>query len=62
MSGVYNIPLAEMGANFEKSESTKSFFGSGAVIAQLLKDNGQIPMIPDFADTFDAQFVEAMAK
>ncbi len=62
MSGVYNIPLAEMGANFEKSESTKSFFGSGAVIAQLLKENGQIPMIPDFADTFDAQFVEAMAK
>lgn len=62
MSGVYNIPLAEMGANFEQSESTKSFFGSGAVIAQLLKDNGQIPMIPDFADTFDAQFVEAMAK
>lgn len=62
MSGVYNIPLAEMGANFERSESTKSFFGSGAVIAQLLKENGQIPMIPDFADTFDAQFVEAMAK
>ncbi len=62
MSGVYNIPLAEMGANFEQSESTKSFFGSGAVIAQLLKENGQIPLIPEFADTFDAQFVEAMAK
>lgn len=62
MSGVYNIPLAEMSANFEKSDSTKSFYGSGAVIAQLLKDNGQIPMIPDFATTFDAQFVEAAAK
>ncbi|WP_235981272.1 ABC transporter substrate-binding protein [Aquipseudomonas ullengensis] len=62
MSGVYNIPLAEMASNFEKSDSTKSFFGSGAVIAQLLKDNGQIPVIPDFAATFDAQFVEALAK
>lgn len=62
MSGVYNIPLAEMTKNFEKSEATSSFYGSGAVIAQLLKDNGQIPTIPDFADTYDAQFVEAMAK
>ena len=62
MSGVYNIPLAEMGKNFEKSDATSSFFGSGAVIAQLLKDNGQIPAIPDFAQTFDASFVQAMAK
>lgn len=61
MSGVYNIPLAEMGKNFEPSEATSSFYGSGAVIAQLLKDNGQIPAIPDFADTFDAQFVKALA-
>ncbi len=62
MSGVYNIPLAEMGRNFEPSEATSSFFGSGAVIGKLLKDNGQIPAIPDFASTFDAQFVEALAK
>ncbi|MBD9483175.1 ABC transporter substrate-binding protein [Pseudomonas sp. PDM14] len=62
MGGVYNIPLAEMAKNFEQSEATSSFYGSGAVIAQLLKDNGQIPLIPDFADTFDAQFVEALAK
>lgn len=62
MGGVYNIPLAEMAKNFEQSEATSSFYGSGAVIAQLLKDNGQIPVIPDFADTFDAQFVEALAK
>lgn len=61
MSGVYNIPLAEMSKNFEPSEATSSFYGSGAVIAQLLKDNGQIPAIPDFADTFDAQFVKALA-
>lgn len=62
MSGVYNIPLAEMGKNFIKSEATSSFFGSGAVIGQLLKDNGQIPAIPDFASTFDAQFVETLSK
>ncbi len=62
MSGVYNIPLAEMGKNFEKSDATSSFFGSGAVIGTLLKDNGQIPAVPDFATTFDASFVEALAK
>ncbi len=62
MAGVYNIPLAEMGKNFEKSDATSSFFGSGAVIAQLLKDNSQIPAIPDLAQTFDAQFVQALAQ
>ena len=61
MEGVYNIPLAEMGKNFIPSSETTSFFGSGAVIGQLLKDNGQIPLIPDFATTFDAQFVEGLA-
>ncbi|MBB2494703.1 ABC transporter substrate-binding protein [Aquipseudomonas ullengensis] len=62
LSGVYNIPLHEMGKNFEKSDATTSFYGSGAVIADLLKANGQIPVIPDFADTFDAQFVEALSQ
>jgi NitT/TauT family transport system substrate-binding protein len=62
MSGVYNIPLAEMGTNFAKSDATSSFYGSGAVIAQLLKDNGQISAAPDFAQTFDASFVESLAK
>lgn len=62
MSGVYNIPLAEMSKNFSPSSETTSFFGSGAVIAQLLKDNGQIAAIPDFASTFDAQFVAALLK
>lgn len=62
MGGVYNIPLAEMSKNFSPSSETTSFFGSGAVIAQLLKDNGQIAAIPDFASTFDAQFVAALLK
>ena len=62
MSGVYNIPLAEMGKNFTESTATSSFYGSGAVIGQLLKDNGQITTVPDFAQTFDASFVETLAK
>ena len=62
MSGVYNIPLAEMGKNFTESTATSSFYGSGAVIAQLLKDNGQISAVPDFAQTFDASFVNALSK
>jgi len=62
MEGVYNIPLNEMPRNFRKSDDTLSFYGSGAVIAGLLKKNDQIPMIPDFADTFDASLVQAIAQ
>ncbi len=62
MSGVYNIPLNEMETNFTKAEATTSFFGSGAVIAKLLKDNGQIAEIPDFAKTYDDQFVKALTE
>lgn len=62
MAGVYNIPLSEMATNFEESESTMSFFGSGAVIADILIKNQQIPAAPDFADTFDASFVEALTQ
>ena len=29
---------------------------------KLLKDNGQIPTIPDFSQTYDAQFTEALAQ
>lgn len=61
MSGVYNIPLAEMMTNFTPSEQTTSFHGSGAVIGKILVDNGQIPAVPDFAKTYDAQFVKALA-
>jgi NitT/TauT family transport system substrate-binding protein len=51
-----------MGANFVPSAATSSFYGSGTVIAELLKSNGQIAAIPDFAQTFDASFVEALSK
>ena len=62
MEGVYNIPLDEMGKNFIESEETTSFYGSGAVIADLLVKNKQIPSVPDFADTFDASFVSDLTE
>lgn len=62
MAGAYNIPLAEMGKSFTPGDDTHSFHGSGAIIAKLLKDNGQIPTIPDFSQTYDAQFTEALAQ
>jgi NitT/TauT family transport system substrate-binding protein len=37
-----------------------SFYGSGAVIADILVKNQQIPAAPDFGDTFDASFVDAL--
>ena len=62
LAGAYNIPLAEMGKSFTPGGDTHSFHGSGAIIAKLLKDNGQIPSIPDFSQTYDAQFTEALAQ
>lgn len=60
--GVYNIPLKEMPAAFVKSKDTKSYYGSGEVIAGLLKAKGQIDKIPAPEATMDAQFVNALAK
>ena len=51
-----------MGRNFVESTETTSFYGSGAVIADLLLKNKQIPAIPDFADTFDASFVSELTE
>jgi len=62
LSGVYNIPLAEMPKAFVKSSATTSYYGSGEVISQLLKAKGQIAAIPATAATFDAQFVNALTK
>lgn len=62
LSGVYNIPLAEMPKAFVKSSATTSYYGSGEVIAQLLKAKGQIAKIPATEDTFDASFVAALTK
>lgn len=62
MSGVYNIPLAEMPKAFMKSTATTSYYGSGDIIGQLLKAKGQIAKIPAAEDTFDASFVSALTK
>jgi NitT/TauT family transport system substrate-binding protein len=62
LSGVYNIPLAEMPKAFVKSTATTSYFGSGEVIGKILLAKGQIKAIPATEATFDAQFVTAMTK
>jgi NitT/TauT family transport system substrate-binding protein len=62
MAGVYNIPLAEMPAAFEKSDSTKSYYASGEIIGGILKSKGQIAAVPSAESTFDAQFVRALQK
>ena len=62
LSGVYNIPLAEMPKAFVKSKETTSYYTSGAIIGTLLKVKGQITALPPTESTIDAQFVNALAK
>jgi NitT/TauT family transport system substrate-binding protein len=62
LSGVYNIPLAEMPKAFMKAKETTSYYASGEIIGELLKAKGQIKAIPAAEATFDAQFVTALTK
>jgi NitT/TauT family transport system substrate-binding protein len=62
LGGVYNIPLAEMPKAFVKSTETKSYFGSGKIIGELLLAKGQIKTIPATEATFDASFVTGLVK
>lgn len=62
LSGVYNIPLAEMPKAFVKAKETTSYYASGEIIGQLLKTKGQITAVPSIDTTFDAQFVTALTK
>jgi NitT/TauT family transport system substrate-binding protein len=62
LSGVYNIPLAEMPKAFVKSKETTSYYASGEIIAELLKAKGQITTVPATEATFDATLVKALAK
>ena len=62
LSGVYNIPLAEMPKAFVKSKETTSYYTSGEIISELLKAKGQITTVPAAESTFDAQFVTALTK
>ncbi|HET7794261.1 MAG TPA: ABC transporter substrate-binding protein [Rhizobacter sp.] len=62
LTGVYNIPVAEMPKAFAKAKETTSYYASGEIIAELLKAKGQITTIPATEATFDAQFVNALTK
>lgn len=60
LSGVYNIPLAEMPKAFQKSKETTSYYASGEIISSILKTKGQITTVPPTEATMDAQFVTAL--
>jgi len=60
LTGVYNIPLAEMPKAFLPAKETTSYYASGEIIAQLLKAKGQITTIPATEATFDAGLVKAL--
>lgn len=62
LSGVYNIPLAEMPKAFQKSKETTSYYASGEIISNILKAKGQITTVPTTEATLDAQFVNALQK
>lgn len=62
LSGVYNIPLAEMPKAFVKAKETTSYYASGDIIGELLKAKGQISKIPATEATFDASLVQALVK
>lgn len=60
LSGVHNLPLAEMPQAFVKGTATTSYFASGEVISGLLKAKGQIKQAPATEATIDARFVKAL--
>jgi NitT/TauT family transport system substrate-binding protein len=60
LSGVYNIPKAEMPNAFMKAKVTTSYYASGEIIGQLLKAKGQIKTVPATEATFDAALVKAL--
>lgn len=60
LTGVYNIPLAEMPKAFAPGKDTTSYYASGEIIGQLLKAKGQITTVPPTEATFDASLVKAL--
>jgi len=47
---------------FVKAPEPTSYYASGEIISQILKNKGQITAIPTTESTFDAQFVTALTK
>lgn len=62
LPGIYTLPMAEMQKSFVKSKETTSFYGSSAVIGEILLDKKQIKAVPPAEATFDSQFVSAIVK
>jgi NitT/TauT family transport system substrate-binding protein len=62
LEGVYNMPAGELAKVFVKSKETTSLYGSGAVIAPILKAKGQITSIPKTEDTYDDSVLKSMMK
>jgi NitT/TauT family transport system substrate-binding protein len=62
LSGVYNIPLAEMPKAFTKGKETTSYFASGEIISGILKAKGQITTVPTTESTIAPQFVGELTK
>jgi NitT/TauT family transport system substrate-binding protein len=62
LTGVYNIPAAEMPASFKAGKDTKSYFVSGEVINEILIKSKQIKAPVAIKTTMDDSFVKAFAK
>lgn len=62
LTGVYNIPLAEMPKTYAKGKDTTSFYVSGEVINEILIKNGQIKKAAAIPATLDDRYVKALLK
>jgi NitT/TauT family transport system substrate-binding protein len=62
LTGVYNIPLAEMPKTYAKGKDTTSFYVSGEIINELLQKNGQIKKAVAIPSTLDDRYVKALLK
>ena len=62
LTGVYNLKPAEMGKVFAKGKDTTSFYVSGALIGDILKEKGQIAAVPKIEDTYDDTILKSMMK
>jgi NitT/TauT family transport system substrate-binding protein len=60
LTGVYNIPQAEMAASFLPGKDTKSYFVSGDVINEILLNSKQIKAPVAIKTTMDDSFVKAL--
>jgi NitT/TauT family transport system substrate-binding protein len=62
LTGVHNIPLADMPKTYAKGKDTTSFYVSGGIINELLLKNGQIKKAAAIPATLDDRYVKALLK